>query len=172
MTRKFISVLCAAAVGVTAFSAAPARADDDDLARALAAVLGVAILGKIIHESQKDDAPKVTRRYDPKPEYRSHQPRHVERDHGRIQPRDLPRRVQRDTRRRVDRRLLPGQCLRSHNTQLGRIVMMGKRCLEANYRFSNRLPQACAQRIRTHEGKRQGYDARCLRQNGYRLTRS
>lgn len=174
MTRKFISTLCAAAVAVTSFSAAPAYADrDDDIARALAAVLGVAILGKIIHESKKDDKGHVTRRYDPKPEYRPHKPRRVERDTYRVQPRDLPRRVQRNTHRRVDRKLLPGQCLRSFESRRGgRVVMMGRKCLENNYRFAHRLPQKCAQRVRTHNGKRSGYDARCLRLNGYRLTRS
>ena len=173
MTRKFISTLCAAAVAVTSLSAAPAHAEDNnDLARALAAVLGVAIIGKIIHESNKDDDHRVTRRHDPQPQYRVPPPRKVDRAPHRVQPRDLPRRVKRDTHRRADRKLLPGQCLRSFDTRRGTVVMFGKRCLENNYRFASRLPQFCAQRVKTRNGKRRGYDARCLRQDGYRLSRS
>lgn len=180
MTRKFISTLCAAAVALTAISSTPAQADNnDDLARALAAVLGVAIIGKIIHDKNDRDDRKVTRRHQPEPVYRTHKKKQVTRQEHRLQPRDLPRRVERDRKRRkdhqqtrrVDRKLLPGQCLRSFDTRRGSVVMFGRRCLENNYRFTNRLPQQCAQRIRTRNGKRTGYDARCLRNSGYRLTR-
>jgi hypothetical protein len=49
--------------------------------------------------------------------------------------------------------------------------MFGSRCLQQNYRYANRLPQHCAQQIRTRQGNRFGYDARCLRGAGYRLAR-
>jgi hypothetical protein len=49
--------------------------------------------------------------------------------------------------------------------------MFGRRCLENNFRHANRLPQQCAQQIRTHRGTRYGYDARCLRGAGYSLAR-
>lgn len=182
MTRKFISILCATAVALTTISSTPAQADNnDDLARALAAVLGVAIIGKIIHDKKKNDRDdrKVTRRHQPEPVYRPHKQKQVTREEHRLQPRDLPRWVDRNHNRRkdhkqtrrIDRKLLPGQCLRSFDTRRGSIVMFGRRCLENNYRFTNRLPQHCSQRVRTRNGKRSGYDARCLRNNGYRLTR-
>jgi hypothetical protein len=111
-------------------------------------------VGKIIHDKNKKDK-VVTKRYD---DVRRHGY-----DNRRFQPKPLPR--------RVDTRLLPGNCLRSVQTRRGQVQMFEQRCLEQNYRFVNRLPRNCAQTIRTDRGHRAGYDARCLRQSGYRLAR-
>ena len=50
--HKFIASIAAAAVAITAFTAAPAAAGDRnrDLAKIAAGILGVAIVGKIIHD--------------------------------------------------------------------------------------------------------------------------
>lgn len=53
MSGKFISLIIAASVAVTGLTAAPAQASDRDLARALAAIAGVAVIGAVIHESNK-----------------------------------------------------------------------------------------------------------------------
>ena len=53
MHRKFIATIAAASILITGFAAAPARANQDDLGRALAALLGVAIVGAVIHENKK-----------------------------------------------------------------------------------------------------------------------
>ncbi|AGI70055.1 hypothetical protein OAN307_c47090 [Octadecabacter antarcticus 307] len=69
--------------------------------------------------------------------------------------------------------VLPADCLRSIDTRRGNTVrMFTQRCLTNNYRFTNRLPQACHVRVRTENGqRRQGYRARCMRNAGFRTNR-
>ena len=157
MHRTFIATVVAASIAITGLSALPARADQDDVAKALAALAGIAIIAKIIRDN-KDDEQTVTRRYPayPDPVIRPGHPR-------KVYPRPMPH--------RVDRRLLPQHCFRSYDTRQGRYHMFGRRCLKNNYRFARELPQRCALRIRTRDGIRSGYDARCLRRSGYSLAR-
>ncbi|GFE49211.1 hypothetical protein So717_09640 [Roseobacter cerasinus] len=155
MHRKFIATIIAAALAVTAIGSAPARADDDAL-KALAAIAGIAIIGKVIHDrnKRKSEQHTVTRKSS------SH-------SNGRVydlKPRPLPQ--------RANRRLLPGNCLRSVDTWDGRVRYFGKRCLERNYRHVDRLPQRCAVRFRGEDRSRRGYEARCLNRAGYKLARS
>lgn len=158
MHRKFIATIVAAAVTVTAIGSAPARADEDVL-RALAAIAGIAIVGKVIHDrnERKRAQHSVTRNTHKAPVYQ-----HTGRVYD-LKPRPLPK--------RANRRLLPGDCLRSAETRQGRVRYFGKRCLERNYRYVNRLPQYCAVRFRGEDRSRRGYDARCLRREGYQLAR-
>ena len=166
--RKFIATIAAASIAVTALGATPAFADEYDNGRLLAAILGLAVVGKIIHDNNKDkdrDRRTYDYRHEPRvihqpPRYQPHvRPRH--RDHH-LTPRPLPR--------RVDRKLLPGKCFRSFDTYDGRVRMFGRKCLQNNYRFADRLPRHCMTRIHTDHGKRRGYLARCLRREGYRLA--
>ncbi|MBZ8118143.1 hypothetical protein KUD11_05730 [Roseovarius sp. LXJ103] len=53
MSGKFISLIVAASMAVTGFTAAPAAAGDRDVVRALAAIAGIAIIGAAIHEQNK-----------------------------------------------------------------------------------------------------------------------
>jgi len=157
MYRRFIAVLSATAITITAFGAVPARADGDDVRRALGILLGAAIVGKIIHDSEKRDR-SVTR--------------YVEPQHGhRIKPQAYPRAKPQTQHRRAGRKLLPSKCFRSFDTRRGRVVMFGQRCLQKNFAHAHRLPQSCARKARTQRGVRYGYDARCLRDAGYRLAR-
>ena len=54
--HKFIASIAAAAVAITAFTAAPAAAGDRnrDLAKIAVGILGVAIVGKIIHDKNPE----------------------------------------------------------------------------------------------------------------------
>lgn len=174
MYRKFIATIAAASIFVTAISATSAAAGDRnrDLARIAAGVLGIAVIGKIIHDNNKRDERQgqaVTRhRVEPAPVYRA--PR-VEQRH-KVQPRPLPRGYgHQNNRARRDNKLLPKQCFQSFDTRRGSVLMFGRRCLERNYRHANRLPQHCVQKVRTFQGNRVGYDARCLRGAGYSLAR-
>lgn len=63
MARKFISLIIAASIAVTGLTAAPAQASDRDLARALAAIAGVAIIGAAIHENKKSKRRAAQRQY-------------------------------------------------------------------------------------------------------------
>lgn len=152
MYRKFIAAISAASLTLSLFAgAAPARAGGDDLAKVLAGIAAIAIIGKAIDDSNDRKRAHVSRN--------SHGNGHGYRQ----APRPAPKRLA-----RYD---LPGQCL--VKVDVGRnnaVRMFGKRCLKRNFRFSHNLPQACAQRVWTDRGVRRGYNPRCLRQNGYRIA--
>jgi len=42
--------------------------------------------------------------------------------------------------------------------------------LQNNYRWSESLPRACEIRVKGPRGVRTGYQAGCLKRNGYRLN--
>lgn len=67
MSRKFISLVLAASLAVAGFSAAPARAGNNDVAKVLAGLAAVAVIGAVIHENKKDRARVSSRNhgYDP-----------------------------------------------------------------------------------------------------------
>ena len=67
MSGKFISLIMAASLAVTGMTAAPAQASDKDVARALAAIAGIAIIGAAIHDNNKKH-----KRHDPYVSSRSH----------------------------------------------------------------------------------------------------
>lgn len=168
MYRRFIATISAAAIAITAIGATPVFADDRDTARAIAAILGLAVVGKIIHDKNKRN--DEVRHHKPRekvhqpPRRKTHNPpRYNKRHDGPLHPRPLPR--------RVDRKLLPGECLRSYSTRHGKARMFGRKCLKNNYRFASNLPRHCLYVFETRRGDRRGYDARCLRNEGYRLAR-
>lgn len=164
LPSRLITTVVAATITVTSIGTTPAYADrdrrDDNTARAIGALLGIAAIGVIIHESKKD---KKSKKHEVRRE-RLHEQRKVQqhRNH-RIAPKQLPRRVSRNT--------LPQDCLRTFRTRDGRAQLFGQRCLQRNYAGVNRLPQKCFQRIRTRDGHRAGYGARCLSARGYQLSR-
>ena len=159
MTRRFIAAVVGASLAVTAIGALPTRADED-LATALAAFVGIAIVGKVISdELEKDRKERAETRNRTTDDYRFINRNRTDDVITRWQP------------RRADRRLLPGDCLRSFETRSGRVRVFGKRCLQRNYEFSRSLPRACEVAFSANDRKRRGYDARCLRRDGYRLAR-
>ncbi|MFG6590121.1 hypothetical protein [Sulfitobacter sp. 1A12157] len=192
MYRKFIATIAALSVAITAFGARPAAADEKEVLRTLAAIAGVAIVGKMIYDNNKErkERETVTRRraapvyeapryypavskrphprpyVDPRPEPRRSARTYPERDRA-----TYPEREVRPLPERVDRKLLPQQCFRSYEGDEGKVMMFGEPCLEKNYSYADRLPLYCAKRVSTAEGARYGYDARCLRDSGYSLAR-
>lgn len=160
--RQFIATIAAVAIAITGFSAAPAKAGDDDVAAALAVILGLAVVGTVINK-RNDDKKARQQVYAPAP--KSHaKPRHVQPNRGHIQPRPLPR--------QVNRKLLPQQCLYNLQTQNGRNIQgFGQRCLNRNYQFANSLPQECGRRVWTRNGAGYAYGAQCLSKYGYQLAR-
>lgn len=164
MYRKFIATIAAASIAITALGAAPAFAGEKETARALAAILGIAVVGKIIHDNKKKKdrhrhqqhqqvhKPVQTHRSNKPPRYGDKQ----------VHPRPLPK--------RVNRKLLPGQCLRSFRNYNGKVRMFGRKCLRNNYQYVQSLPRHCLYIFDTPRGDRRGYEARCLRREGYRLA--
>ncbi|MEH6644476.1 hypothetical protein [Sulfitobacter sp.] len=161
---RLIGAVTAVAIALTTVAAAPAHADDRRNARIVATILGLAVVGAIIHDKKQDkkDERKTHRAPVQKKKVYKERRKEVVRHRGTVQPRPLPQ--------RINRKQLPQNCLRSFDTRQGRAHMFGRRCLERNYRPVNWLPQSCAMTIRTDRGKRAGYDARCLRRNGYSLA--
>lgn len=153
MARQFITLIVSAALALTALTA-PARADSDDAAKALAAILGLAIVGGIIHENRKDKShPAPVTRKSPRDTVYP------------LQPKPLPKRVH-------TRKLLPQACFRTFHTVHGRQIRgFGQRCLNRNYQFAHRLPRFCATDVQTRRGWGTAYRARCLRDQGYKLAR-
>ncbi|MEO0402761.1 MAG: hypothetical protein AAF214_10335 [Pseudomonadota bacterium] len=154
MHRQFITTIAAASIAITGFSAAPARAGDQDVGAALAAILGLAIVGAVIKD--KHDNRKARQQV--------HTPQHVApvtRHKPQVKP--LPN--------RVNRKLLPQNCLYTLSTHRGPARVFGQRCLNQNYRHVNSLPRACHRQLNTQRGLRQGYSAHCLNQHGYQLAR-
>lgn len=179
MSAKFIAFITAAALSLSALAPTQALArdhnDNRDLQNAIAAILGVAIVGKIIHDKNKrdDKAKKQRHRKVEQKHHRHVQPkhnRHVQpkrpRHVGTLQPRPLPRGVHNSRHR-----LLPAKCFRTFYTDRGRYRAFGDRCLQHNFRHAARLPHYCKTHIRTDRGPRRIYEARCLRDAGYRLAR-
>lgn len=147
MTKSFIAAVLAASLTITGFSAAPARADAEDVAKVL---LGLAIIGGIAHAIDNDnDAPDVSRR--------DTRPRRF----------DDRRRIHRDTRR-----VLPSNCLRSFETRRGTRWGFGARCLNRSDTHVGNLPQRCERRGETRRGRdRTFYGERCLANHGFRAAR-
>ena len=152
--RKFISAVAALSILITGFGAAQAQAGDRDAERALAAILGLAVIGAIIANDRDDDrreTQKVIRRAPV------------------IDARPLPRDLRH--KQQASRRELSARCLREVRTRDGVARYYGARCMSKNYNFVNRLPDRCERRIRTNNGTRYGWSARCLRREGYTLAR-
>ena len=72
-----------------------------------------------------------------------------------------------------DWRVLPVDCLRTATRRNGNTIRyFGQRCLNNTYTHVNRLPERCHVRFRTAtDQRRQGYQARCLRDAGFRTNR-
>ena len=149
--HKFIAGIISMSILITAGTAAPARANDDDVAKALAAILGLAIVGKVIIDS-RDDKRKKAKQVQPR--------RHVD---PYVHPRPRPD--------RVNRKLLPQQCFRSFEVRNGYMRGFGRRCLNRHFDYAHQLPGRCYREVWTDRGRRGVYGARCLRERGYRLAR-
>jgi hypothetical protein len=154
MHRKFIAAAIAATIAITGFAAAPARADGDDVARALAGIAALALIARAI--DKRNDERAVTRQqHNFQPHFNAPAP---------IKPRPLPP--------QVSRKLLPEQCLRTFDGPYGQTRAFGARCLSRNYTFADHLPRQCAEQVFTRNGTGWAYNARCLRRQGYQIARN
>ncbi|WP_108483698.1 hypothetical protein [Oceaniglobus ichthyenteri] len=77
------------------------------------------------------------------------------------------RRKQTHAERPRNHKIVPSQCLRILQTRNGTRRIFTNRCLQRNMTNVHRLPQECWVRVRTDEGPRQGYGARCLNKRGW-----
>ena len=158
MHRKFIATVMAAAIAVTTIGAAPAKAGAKELARFIVGVAALGVIAAAINDADRkenrvarqDHAPVVV------------PPRH-ERP-ARLEPRPLPDRA------RVT--VLPAQCVRQVSDRRGTRNVFMAGCLERNDVRMSRLPERCEMSVIGQRGhERTAYDARCLSNNGYRVSR-
>ena len=156
--------------GLTALSlilvpAAPAQAEDNTaLNQAILGLLAVGAIGLAINKSRDTSNSSVT----------VHQtPRHNSRnDERRADQAHQPRQQTRQSRhtRRADP--LPSRCFRQIELNNGRTQQVfTSRCLDRRYRDATTLPRQCLTRLGGRTGSRQGYEAACLRDLGYRSDR-
>ena len=148
MSRKFISSVMIAAIAATglSFSAAPARAGSDDLAKVLIGATALVIIGSAIAGKDKssNNDYHVTRPSKPKP-VKVHKAR---------------------------RKALTAACVRKHNTYDGKVKVFGQRCLHKHYAYADSLPRHCKVRLSTYKGTKRGYSIPCLREEGYYIVSS
>ena len=173
MSRSFIATILAGALAVTGLTAAPARADAEDVAKALAGIAAVAIIADAVRDNDRDRRRHgiVTRSHRNHGNAygnayrRGHDRPHVDtrRGHGHIAPRPLPRRAQ------VNQ--LPRRCMvRVTGRNINAQAFAG-RCLARNDVNMRRLPDRCEIRMRGQRGGQSYYAAACLRSHGYRAAR-
>lgn len=166
MHRKFIAIICATALTVTAVSMPAQARADDDIGKILAGLAALAIIGVAIDNHNDNDPVVVTRQ----------QPRYVPPAYN-VQPRVVqpkivqPKIVQpRPAPRNVTKYNLPGQCLKTVRKGREDFQIVGRSCLNGNYKLTKSLPKACEVEIKGKQGKRAGYKPNCLRNHGYRLS--
>ena len=152
--NRIIGAIAALAIFVTAIGAGSAQAADRSNANgALAALLGLVVIGAIIHEKNEDDR-RERRRAEAAAKQKSQAHK----------ARPLPPRVRRALQ-------LPQSCVRDVFDRNGnRARILGQRCMVRNYNHVQSLPQACERIVRTDRGIRRGWSARCLRRDGYQIA--
>ncbi len=166
MSRKFIATILAAALTITSFTAAPARADTKDVAKALAGIAALAIIADAVKDNDRD---RRDRDYKYKSRDREHdytwggRDRHDRYRYDDLRPRPLPDRVR--------GRNLPGQCMVRITGRNIDARAFDERCLARNRVHVNRLPNDCVLRVRGGHPSQTYYAAPCLRAHGYRMAR-
>ncbi len=168
MYKTFIAGLTA--VSLTLSSAAPAQANgmtEDQIGKILFGLIATGIVAKIIENNQSNPSAAIA----PNPWVpqtaeapRPHRPQIVE------APRpSRPHLV--NPRGERNRMVLPRNCVKTLDTQYGSYRLFQRNCMRQNHRFVSDLPRRCKVRIATHNGPRNGWDPRCLREAGYTARR-
>lgn len=146
MHRKFIALIVSTAIAITAFTSAPARADDT--AKVIGGLAALAILGAAIHHRKEKKERERARAEAQQPVIHSVRP--------------LPHNVA-----RYD---LPGRCLKPMWGYPSNAPLLGPKCLSHHYRYVGSLPQACRVTFWNGRRTRDAFEPRCLRRKGYRIV--
>ncbi len=142
--RLVITVAAAAtALGLLASTAVPARADNDDLAKALAALAIVGILVNEQRKSRERERARAQQHHKPHPHHQ--------------QPSRHPR--------------VPSVCAIEIAGNSGTATVYGERCLREQG-FNFRLPEYCARTARIYGRNDRIYSDQCLRDAGFRVAGS
>ncbi|MDZ4135348.1 MAG: hypothetical protein U1D06_07095 [Paracoccaceae bacterium] len=164
--RRFTATVAAAATAFALMTAAavPARANSDDVARALAAIAAIAIVGTVIKNNKKDQGTAQYREQNNNDPFRYNQPRY---DEPRYDERRYEQSRRHDARRGV---ALPNQCLIEVKNRGRTTLAYSEYCLRRNG-IDNRLPRQCEIDVRQRGRTSTAYSASCLADAGFRTRR-
>jgi hypothetical protein len=148
MYRKFITFIVASAIAVTGLTAQPVQAGNDDVAKWIAGLAALAIIGAAVADNNRSKS-KPVYSHAPQPTY-NHVPKP-----------------------RHSHLLLPAQCRVSENVHGQKIRGFSRHCLRRNNINVQNLPRDCAVKLRDRQGKNKIiYGGRCLQGHGYKLARN
>lgn len=159
--RRFIATLAAGATAfalMTAAAAVPARASgSDDLAKALAAVAAIAIIGAAVNDNRKDKAKAHVPHHPPQPIHGRYRDALRPSDHGRHHRGDRFRAI-----------TLPANCAVEMGGRHGPQTAYLARCLD-RAGIDRNLPRRCEIPVRLRGQRTTAYDEGCLIGAGFRV---
>lgn len=150
---------------------APAKADSDDLAKAILGIAAIAIIAKSVDD--RNDRRRAAAAREANSTVGASRLGSIDRPHA---GRELQGTVSRFDRRGpkagrgYKKTPLPRTCLRVVNTGRGDRIAYGARCLDRNFKFASKLPDRCEIAVRTRRGLRTVYGERCLRRDGWNIA--
>lgn len=149
--QTMITPVVIAALAVTGLSAAPAKAENSDLAKLLIGLGAVAVIASAIDKNKKANAATVT----------------TSRNGQVYDTHDWQRRDDRPSYRMSH--ALPANCLRTYDARHGTRELFSGSCLDrVNYRLAE-LPRACGIPVVERNRKRDtAYAPQCLARYGFR----
>lgn len=163
--KLFATAILGLALATT--TAAPVKAESNDLAKAVLGIAAVAIIAKSI-----DD--RNDRRREAKATVGASRLGSVDRHHDGRELRGTVRPFNGfgpKAGRGYKKSPLPQSCLRIVDKGRRDRLAYGARCLDQNYRFASKLPARCETAVRTPRGLRTVYGARCLERDGWIVAR-
>lgn len=156
MYRQFIALVLSAALAVTGMTAQPAHAGNDDVAKWIA---GLAVLG-IIGAAIADDRKKSSRQ--------TYQQNNVQKF------KHTPKKYKHKSKKhRRNHMALPARCRVTERMQGKEVRGFRRGCLKRHDVDVRNLPRHCALKVRDRQtgNRRVIYTSRCMRQQGYSVAR-
>ena len=164
--NRMIATVTSLALTSAVLLPAPAQADGDDLARALAGIVAVGIIAKAI-DSRSDRSRETARagRLGSIEQTYYYNGRVIDgeiRDYKASRPKAT---------RGYKKLPLPKSCLRWIETRRGDRLAYGSQCLDRRFKHAKKLPDHCETAVRTSRGFRTVYGATCLGRDGWVVAR-
>lgn len=168
--KRIVTAATALAIALSSFTAAPAAAQDKQGPDPMALMLGLAAIGVIAHQVDKNrdkdndkDKKNSNYYYDDRNEGR-----HNSHNGGRDDWRHDNRHDNRGNQRVDRRKLIPGQCVVQARVNGRNTNVVSEQCFRRSQGAN--LPGACEFEIRTNRGRQDVYGVNCLRDRGYRVA--
>jgi hypothetical protein len=158
MNRNLIALILAFSLFLTGFSAIPARAGSDNIAKVAFGAFALVIVGNILHNTNKNNNRKneVSKGQYPTNVFFPPQNKHPKKrppQHSKAKP------------------TLPSSCFFNVHTPYGPRGVYGRKCLNEKMRYVTRLPISCHDNVPIRNGRRaEVFAARCLSKHGYRVA--